>query len=109
MILNNENIKVEAFPELDTIKQRKDEKNHRKMWIIENCLLCFIFILPLLGLILGHYFSEKYRLVILLLTAIVFVVSILCFIRFKKKLIPYQYIHRKHTAMLIHTVAFGKI
>lgn len=86
MILNNENIKVEAFPELDTIKQRKDEKNHRKMWIIENCLLCFIFILPLLGLILGHYFSEKYRLVILLLTAIVFVVSILCFIRFKKKI-----------------------
>lgn len=86
MILNNENIKVEAFPELDTIKQRKDEKNHRKMWIIENCLLCFIFILPLLGFILGHYSSEKYRLVILLLTAIVFVVSIWCFIRFKKKL-----------------------
>lgn len=85
MILNNENIKVETFPEVDTIKQREDEKNHRKMRIIENCLLCFIFILPLLGFILGHYSSEKYRLVILMLIAIVFVVSIWCFIRFKKK------------------------
>lgn len=86
MILNNENIKVETFPEVDTIKQRKDEKNHRKMWIIEKCLLCFIFFLLLLGFTLRHYSSEKYRLVILLLTAIVFVVSIWCFIRFKKKI-----------------------
>ncbi len=91
MILNNENIKVDAFPEIDIVQQKKDEKNYSKLEVVQNG---FLFYMPVSLLFCGAliYFFLKINidairlLVTFLLVAIIFAVSVLGFLRYTKKL-----------------------
>lgn len=85
MILNNKNIKVDVFPEIDTVKQKKDAMAYKKLKIVEICFLFFIPLLLVCGWCLTDFFfkdlmeTDYSLLVHTLLETTIFIVSVRCF------------------------------
>ena len=80
MNLNDADIRIDTFPEVDTIKQREDKKNYQKLKIVEICFLLFILFLLTCGWKLASWVGSSYSLLVpILLETIILIVSICCF------------------------------